>query len=93
MAPTVSTFQSENPILTVNISEGIGVCFSMWKSVKNAGIWPSCAPVANNRAEVNRTPFTPPKVDNATNTGITQLQAPNRRSPKICRARRNTDLN
>lgn len=67
--------------LTVNISDGIGVCFSTWKREKKAGIWPSCAPVANNRADVNRTPFTPPKVDSATNTGISQLHPPNRRSP------------
>lgn len=70
--------------LTVNMSEGIGVCFSMWNSVKKAGIWPSCAPVANNLADVNKTPFTPPNVDSATNTGITQLQAPNSRSPNTC---------
>jgi hypothetical protein len=69
----------------VKISEGIGVSLLTWNSVKKAGIWPSWAPVAKRRAEVNRTPLTPPKVDNATNTGITHLQPPNKRSPKTCK--------
>lgn len=64
------------------MSDGIGVCLSTWKSVKNAGMCPSCAPVANRRADVNSTPLTPPKVDNATKTGITHRHPPNRRSPK-----------
>lgn len=60
----------------------------MWKSEKKAGMCPSCAPVANSRAEVNKTPLTPPNVDSATNTGIIQLQPANKRSPNTYRKKK-----
>jgi hypothetical protein len=48
----------------------MGVKYLRWMQEKICGICPSSAPAKNNRAEVKRVPFTPPKVDNATKIGM-----------------------
>lgn len=69
--------------LTVKIREGMGVCCLTWNSWKNLGRCPSWAPVANRRADVKRTPFTPPKVLNATKMGTIKARGPKTRLPKV----------
>ena len=47
------------------------------------GKWPSLAPTKNNLEEANIQPFKPPKVDNATDTGMIHWKIPSVRSLKV----------
>ena len=47
------------------------------------GICPSLAPTKNNLDDAKIPPFTDPKVEQATNSGINQAIGPNKRYPKV----------
>ena len=55
--------------------------FIAFISLKN--ILPSLAPTMNSRLAVNRVPLTPPKVEHATNSAITQAMDPYSREEKV----------
>ena len=49
------------------------------------GICPSLAPTKNSLEDANIPPFTEPKQEQATNTGIIQAIGPNKRLPNVYR--------
>ena len=58
------------------ITEGIGVTLSTWIMANTDGIWSSLAPAKNSLEVVRMLPLTAPKVERATNIGMSQAAPP-----------------
>lgn len=54
----------------------------MWIKENRSGKWPSWEPMRNRREDVKSIPFTPPKVERATNIGTIQANEPKVLLPK-----------
>jgi hypothetical protein len=69
--------------LTIKRIDGIGVKHLTLISEIAAGRWPFLAPTKNNRELAKIAPFSDPKVEQATNNGISQANIPSILSPKV----------
>lgn len=63
--------------------DGMGVRHLMLISEIAAGKWPFLAPTKNNRELAKMAPLSDPKVEQATNNGISQANMPNILSPNV----------
>ena len=63
--------------------QGIGVRLFTFSSAMEEGMWPQRAPTKKRRLEAKMPPFTAPKVEQATNSGIHQRITPNIELPKV----------
>ena len=70
-------------ILTKKTRLGIGVLVDVVMKAMVRGICPSLAPTKNNLDDAKIPPLTEPKVEHATNSGISQAIGPNKRYPNV----------
>jgi hypothetical protein len=69
--------------LTIKRIDGIGVKHLTLISEMAAGRWPFLAPTKNSLELAKIAPFSDPKVEQATNKGISQANIPSILSPKV----------
>jgi hypothetical protein len=70
-------------LLTKNTRLGIGVRVEVVIKDIVRGILPSLAPTKKSLEDAKIPPFTDPKVEHATNTGMTHAIGPNKRYPNV----------
>ena len=72
-----------NTLFTKKTRLGMGVLVDVVIKAIVRGICPSLAPTKNSLDEAKIPPFTEPKVEAATKSGISQAMGPNRRYPNV----------